>query len=154
MKFVPYLDPGPSPAEYRSLRGEVPDLGQARSADHNTGHCYIVLPVGSAVTVRSLPQRTGGVSHVIDVDGLTDAVLLRLGGVYGERALIAGDVSAIGASPAATALQRHLGRELTRGFETVKGWRVGPEAARLLDAGWRLVTISMRSPAGYDLTRA
>lgn len=80
--------------------------------------------------------------------------MLRLGGVHGERALIAGDVSAIGGSSAAAAIQRHLGRELTRGFETVKGWRVGPEAARLLDAGWRLVTISIRSPAGYDLKRA
>lgn len=154
LKFVPYVDPGPAPPEYRSLLREVPDLGQARSDDHNTGHCYVALPGAGSVAVRSISQRGGRVSHLIDVDSLVGAVLLRLGGVHGDRALIAGDVSAVGKGPDASLLERRLARELTRGFEKVKGWRVGPEAAALLDAGWRLVTISLRSPAGYDLTRA
>lgn len=153
LKFVPYLDPGPAPPEFRSLLADVPDLGQARSGDHNLDHCFVALPVASAVVVRAVPRRGSGVSHVIDIDGLTGAVLLRLGGAHSDRALIAGDVSAIGGGPETAALQRSLGRQLTRGFENVKGWRVGPEAARLLDSGWRLVTISLRSPSRYDLTR-
>jgi hypothetical protein len=51
------------------------------------------------------------------------------------------------------ALYRAFAPELLRGFEKIKAYRAGPEAVRLLAEGWRLVTISARSPAGYDLRR-
>lgn len=62
--------------------------------------------------------------------------------------------SAISDGVDARVLERTLSRELTQGFETVKGWRVGRGATECLDTGWRLVTISVRSPSGYDLKRS
>jgi hypothetical protein len=152
LKYVSYLDPGPLPLTFASLT-EVPDLGQARSGDHMTGHCYLVVDAGAQVPVRAVAGKGGQVQHLIDLDRAPPALLLRTGGVFGERALIAGNVGPVGGREESLALYRAFAPELLRGFEKIKAYQVGPEAARLLEEGWRLVTISVRSPAGYDLRR-
>jgi hypothetical protein len=152
LKYVPYLDPGPEPASYRSLL-DVPDLGVARTGDHMTGHSYLVLDAAAPVPVRAVPQKGGKVQHMIDLDRLPDAVILRTGGAFEEAALISGNVGPVGERDGSLELYRAFSSELLRGFAKVKAYKVGPEAARRLDEGWRMVTISIRSPVEYDLRR-
>jgi hypothetical protein len=152
LKYVQYLDPGPAPLTFSSLR-EVPDLGVARSGDHMTGHCYFVVDAAAQVPVLAATQKSGKVQYMIDLDRAPPALILRTGGVFGERVLISGNVGPVGETEESLALYRAFAPELLRGFEKVKAYKVGPEAARLLDEGWRLVTISVRSPVDYDLRR-
>ncbi len=39
------------------------------------------------------------------------------------------------------------------GFEKIGTYRIGPEAARMMDEGYRMVTIEIASPGAYDLRR-
>ena len=45
-------------------------------------------------------------------------------------------------------------KQLLRGFQRVRMYWVGPEAAAGLRNGQRLVTIGVRSPREYDLAEA
>jgi hypothetical protein len=152
LKYVQYLDPGPAPLTFSSLT-QVPDLGVARSGDHMTGHCYLVVDAAAQVPVLAVTQKSGQVQHMIDLDRAPPALILRTGGVFGERVLVAGNVGPVGQREESLALYRAYASELLRRFEKIKAYQVGPEAVRLLDTGWRMVTISVRSPAGYDLRR-
>jgi hypothetical protein len=152
LKYVPYLDPGPSPPAFSSLT-EVPDLGVARSGDNMTGHCYFVVNAAAPVPILAVTEKSGKVQHMIDLDRAPPALILRTGGVFGERMLIAGNVGPVGEREESRALYRAFAPELLRGFVKIKAYQVGPEAVRMLEAGWRLVTMSVRSPVGYDLQR-
>jgi hypothetical protein len=152
LQYVTYLDPGPQPPVHASLLA-IPDLGRARTGDHMSGHCYLVMERGAEVPVRGVPQKGGAVQHMVDLDRLPPAAIFRPGGVFEERVLISGNLGPVGDGEESLALYRDCAAQLFKGFQKIKAYKVGPEAARALDEGWRLVTISVRSPAGYDLRR-
>lgn len=84
-----------------------------------------------------------------------DSVVFSPGGIYNdERVLVCGHIGTISTSAAAQDLYRVLVKTLTAGFEKIGNYRVGPEAARMMDEGYRMVTIGISSPAAYDLRRS
>lgn len=83
-----------------------------------------------------------------------DSITFSPGGIYkSERVLICGHIGTVSTSAVAHDLYKTFVRAVTKGFEKIGGYRVGPEAARLMDEGYRMVTIGISSPPAYDLRR-
>ena len=85
----------------------------------------------------------------------SDSIVFSPGGVYNnEPVVICGHIGTISASAVAQDLYKTFVKALTAGFEKIGNYRVGPEAIRLMDRGYRMVTIGIGSPAAYDLRRS
>ena len=84
-----------------------------------------------------------------------DSITFLPGGIYtGEKVLVCGHIGTICTSTVAQDLYRKFVMAVTRGFERIGSYRVGPEARRLMDEGYRMVTIAISSPVAYDLRRS
>jgi hypothetical protein len=105
-----------------------------------------------SVVIRSVEQRRGGTAWFVDQKLNPATIVLRPGGRIDDSMVLAGEVSTISVHPDSQRLMRSFGNELNRAFGRIQEYRVGPEAARLLDSGVRLVG-SPRAPPGYDLRR-
>jgi hypothetical protein len=83
-----------------------------------------------------------------------DSIIFRPSGIYdGERVVVCGHIATLSKSRIAAGLYRTFVRSVTNTFEKIGSYRVGPEAVRLMDEGYRMVTISVGSPREYDLRR-
>jgi hypothetical protein len=83
-----------------------------------------------------------------------DSIIFRPGGIYdGERVVVCGHIATLSKSPIAADLYKRFVGSITRAFEKIGSYRVGPEASQLMDEGYRMVTISVGSPTEYDLRR-
>lgn len=113
---------------------------------------YIVMDRGATVRVESVPQRRGGTLYAVDQSMNPDSVGLSMGGLLEAGHLLAGHVGTASVSPISLQLCDLFAKSIRRHFERIKSYRVGREAARLLDQGVRL-TATKKGPATYDLTR-
>jgi hypothetical protein len=104
---------------------------------------------------RPSNHRTPNVRYDVSQKLNADSIVFSPGGIYnGERVLICGHIGTISASAIAQDLYKTFVKATTKDFEKIGSYRVGPEAARLMDAGYRMVTIGMGSPRAYDLHRS
>lgn len=99
-------------------------------------------------------QPTADVRYDISQKLNSDSLVFSPGGIYqNERVLVCGHIGTISQSAVANDLYRAFVQSVTKGFEKIGGYRVGPEADRLMDEGYRMVTIGIGSPRAYDLRR-
>jgi hypothetical protein len=97
---------------------------------------------------------SGNFRYDVGPDQNPDSVIIAPGGIYNDqRVLVCGHIGAGSNSPEARSLCKGFAGAITKGFEYIGSYRVGPEAVRLMDEGYRLVTISLASPREYDLRR-
>jgi hypothetical protein len=89
----------------------------------------------------------------VDQDMNPTSIVFWPGGLYQDHALICGHIGTISDNAESIDLYESFRTTVLKGFTKIKSYYVGPEALRRLDSGWRLVTISVRSPAEYDLRR-
>jgi len=83
-----------------------------------------------------------------------DSIVFSPGGVYrGERVLICGHIGTVSQSPASLELHKQFVKRISKSFEKIGSYYVGPEAAQLMQQGYRMVTSSIGSSTVYDLTR-
>jgi hypothetical protein len=129
---------------------EIPDLGRSPTGDWISPD-YLVLDADNKLEIRSVPQRRGGILYAVDEVANPCAVILRPGGLYGSECLIAGSIEAVG-DLHSLELYRVFRRTVVKGFKRIQEFFVGPEAARLRDAGMRL-TQRVQAPAECDLER-
>jgi hypothetical protein len=83
-----------------------------------------------------------------------DSLVFSPGGVYKDQpAIVAGHIGTISQSNAALTLYKSFVEAITKGFEKIGNYYAGPEAERLMRERYRMITISVGSPAIYDLKR-
>lgn len=146
------MSPSSDFPNYKSLL-DAPSLGINATGNHTTGDSYLVMREGVRLSVRKIPQRKGGVMYSVDQDTNPKSVVFWPGGLYKNEALVCGHIGTISESSESVDLYDAFCAALLKGFTKIKSYHVGPEALRLLETGWRLVTISVRSPREYDLRR-
>jgi hypothetical protein len=83
-----------------------------------------------------------------------DSITFLPGGIYKEeKILVCGHIGTIFNSAVSRSLYKAFVITVTKGFQKIGSYRVGPEASRLMDNGYRMVTIGITSPPAYDLRR-
>jgi hypothetical protein len=105
-------------------------------------------------TTPENPALQPGMACVLSQKLNPDSIVFSPGGVYKDQpAIIAGHIATISESSNALTLYKGFVKAITKGFEKIGSYYVGPEAARLMEQGHRMVTIGLGSPALYDLKR-
>lgn len=83
-----------------------------------------------------------------------ESVVFQPGGIYNnEMVLVCGHIGTATKAPGSINLYNTFVKYVTAGFEKIREYRVGPEALRLMEEGYRMVTISVGSSPEYDLKR-
>jgi hypothetical protein len=114
---------------------------------------YMVLDAEIILKSRPVEQRKGGVRYAFDPGSNGGHTLIRTGGESNASMLLPGDVALMAnAPPDAKRIFSAFDNKLKKSFEKIKTYRVGPEAAALLDKGGRLA-LAPKSPPEYDLKR-
>jgi hypothetical protein len=149
----PIVVPHTSPdfQEYDSLLS-VPFLGVNRTADHN-GDQYLVTNADVDIPIEGVVQRKGGIHYFIAPNLNFGCFGFQPGGRYQDQYLICGHIGTTSQHPDSLPLYREFTKAVTKGFKKIGSYKVGPEAQRLMDQGFRMITISVRSPPEYDLKR-
>ena len=130
----------------------IPEVGTAQGDASPKCPSYLVALRPFVPAVRSVPQRGGGTKYAIDQLENPQTIVLRPGGVLGDAVIIAGSLGTASTAPASLELYASFRAEFLASFSSIKSYRVGAQAARLLDAGARL-TADVRAKPLYDLGR-
>ena len=133
-----------------SLR-EVAKLGTASRDAAVACERYLVAPRGGEIRPRLIRSTTGEVDAYDQLHN-ADTIVVSPGGRWNDGVLLHGRVSTVSDSPIARTLLRRFESSIRKRFEKIGVYRVGPEAGRLLDAGWRLC-MAVQSPPSHDLRR-
>ena len=134
-------------------------LGKNNTGEHITGPCFLVLKRDVHVNVESVPQNAtlaavGEVRYDVNQKLNRDSVSFLPGGIFNDhKVLVCGHIGTASESSISVSLYKTFVKAITKGFEKVGSYRVGREAASLMDEGYRMVTIGVSSPRKYDLTR-
>lgn len=139
--------------EYDSLL-LVPSLGVNRTRDHISGDQYVVTNADTEIPIESVVQREGGIHHFVATRDLNPICWFQPGGRYQDKYLICGHIGTISEHPDSLSLYREFTKAVTKGFKQIRSYKVGPVALRLMDQGYRMITIDVRSPPEYDLRRS
>jgi hypothetical protein len=100
-------------------------------------------------------ESAGQVRYAVSQRLNPDSLTFLPGGIYKqEKILVCGHIGTISDSEISRTLYKSFVSHLTRDFEKIGSYRVGPEAVRLMNEGYRMVTIGITSPAAYDLYRS
>lgn len=129
---------------------DIPDFGRTNHPTAVNNPAYLVAPQGTAVQVRSIPLKAGGVNFAIDQILNKDTVSLRPGGMYGHDVLLYGSIGTVSESDVSLNLYDFMVEPYLACFTKVREFFLGPEALELWKSGIRL-TISATSPAKFDL---
>ena len=130
---------------------ELPSLHLPAPYPSATGcPCYLVTLRATPVLVRKVPQNRGGVRFAVDQLLNPDSIILQHGGLFGSNVLLYGRVGTVSINPVATKLHRVFSSAITKHFRRIQSFWVGPEAAGLLSAGYRL-TIGAKAAHECDL---
>ena len=113
---------------------------------------HLVMNRQCKVHLRAVPQRGGGVRFSIDQIENPQTVFVQPGSMVGNDKLVAGQVGTASDDPVSLDLLTVFSSALYKHFVEIKSYRVGPQAAALLDTGIRLASTE-NSPVAYDLRR-
>jgi hypothetical protein len=129
---------------------DIPDFGQVRNPTIADSPAYLVALQGTAVQVRSIPLKAGGINFAIDQRLNKDTVTLSPGGMYGDDVLLYGSIGTVSESDASLDLYDFMVEPYLASFVPVREFFLGPEAFDLWKSGVRL-TSSAKSPPELDL---
>lgn len=130
----------------------ISGLGGLDVGDINQAEGYLIAPRDHPIVARSVPQRRGGVRYAVDQVSNPATIVIRPGGSFSDQCLIASQVGTLSDDPVSLDLYRAFSSVIRRHFSKIGSYFVGPQAADLLDQGWRL-TSNVKSPPIYDLSR-
>jgi len=136
----------------RACALQIPNLGLAASGDNNLEPFWLITDTNAKVELKVVPQRRGGTRYGVDPGLNPESVIFWPGGLFDKTCVIAGQIGTGMINPVSEDLLNLIAREIRRQFKRIKSFFVGPEAQRLLDAGYRLTT-SVKSSKDYDLSR-
>jgi hypothetical protein len=126
-------------------------LGMSKTGDAARSVTYLAMSAGDNVHVEVVPQRKGGVRYSLTQLGNPTSIAIKPGGIFENGSLVAGSVGTVSEHAESIALYNDFKRSVTRGFDKVRSYLVGPGALRLLRNGIRLVTMGVDESIEYDL---
>jgi len=113
---------------------------------------YLVTEAATPVTLRPFTLVSGQRQWAVDQLFNPDSVTLSPGGLFGDNVLLYGRVATAHKTAVSGRLLRAYSSAFRKHFAMVKAFRVGAQAEKLLDGGYRL-TAAQQCPAEYDLAR-
>ena len=129
---------------------DIPDFGQTYHPTAVMNPAYLVALQGTAVQVKTIYPRTGGVNFSVGQDLNKDTVGLRPGGMYGHDVLLYGSIGTVSESEASLKLYDFMVEPYLARFAQVHEFFLGPEEFELWKSGVRLTT-SAASPGNPNL---
>ena len=111
---------------------------------------YLVTPASAPVTVRKVPQASGGIRYAVDQLANPDSIIIQTGGIFPPDVLLHGSIGSASATPFSTQIYRAFTSAITKSFSHVQAFYVGAKAYELWQQGYRL-TPAIQSPREYDL---
>jgi hypothetical protein len=151
MPIYYYLnDPSPSEGltQFESVRS-IPKFGISRSGSTVFDPEYIILPQGIKPITRYIengPER----GYVLTSNANDLALLLRPGGVFGEKVLMAGSIGC-SESEKAVSMFRKLRSRLIKGCVKANRYYIGTKAASEASTGTRLVPMDAGQDIRFDI---
>jgi hypothetical protein len=131
---------------------QLPNLGFAPSGEHGFEPFWLIVDADKEVQVEVVSQRRGGSRYCIDQRLNPESIVIWTGGVFENSCIVAGQIGTAIFNKTSLELLNLFVRELRGQFERIKAFYVGPEAERLLDAGYRL-THGVGTARTSDLSR-
>ena len=96
----------------------------------------------------------GGVRYEVSQQANPDSITFLPGGIFeNQRVLVCGHIGTASKSSESLGLYKPFTKSVTKDFARIGNYRVGPEAERLMDQGYRMVTIGIGSSREYDLRK-
>ena len=129
---------------------EIPTLGQATQDSAVGCDSYLVVPIGTQIVIREVPQISGGVRYAVDQLVNPDSIRFQSGGVREGGIIIHGLVDTTGQSNNAKVIFKIFKKYLTKSFMKQQAFYVGRNAIQLKEQGVRL-TAAVQSAHEYDL---
>jgi hypothetical protein len=103
--------------------------------------------------IAEKPARSA--SYVLSQKMNPDSIVFIPGGIYNEQSvLVTGHIGTISDSVASLGLYKAFNKAILKNLEKIGSYHVGPEAADLMQRGYRMATISIGSSPVYDLQKA
>jgi len=121
-------------------------LGQYLDSSEGTGAQQRKIAVSATSTA------VGGIRYDVSQLANPNSITFLPGGIFdNQEVLVCGHIGTASKSPDSLTLYKAFVKSVTKGFVKIGSYRVGPEAERLMDQGYRMVTIGIGSPREYDL---
>ena len=148
-----YVESGLKPsatAVVRKSHSDIEDLGIAKHGDQNLEPIYLVMFAGRPVVAREIPQRRGGVLYSFGPEKNPASIVMKVGGEFDGRAIIAGQLATRSEDLESSELMKLFGEAIRRQFVKVRSFWVGEGANQTLHSGLRL-NGSVSAPTETDL---
>jgi hypothetical protein len=111
---------------------------------------YLVTPLDYRVTIRDVSQASGGICYAVDQLANSESIIFQPGGIYPPNVLLHGRVGSASSSDFSKQIYRAFTSAISKYFQRVQAFYVGPQAQELWRSGHRL-TPAVQSPMEYDL---
>lgn len=133
---------------------DIADLGSAQKNQTLLCSRYIALPADVTLLVRRLGEVTGKTRYLVDQLINPTSLVIRPGGVFGDRFVLCGEIGTCSDDEASVELFRLFKHSFVKSFKPFESFRVylvGPGALSRYNAGARLVTMGAEDDPSYDL---
>lgn len=127
------------------------DLGISRTGHHVTGDSYLVLEKESKLEIDEVRQISGRFKYLVHQNLNPTSITFEPGGMFQNVCLVVGHVGTASPNKESDVLYKRFRRAITKTFQTIGRYHVGPEAMQLLQNGFRLVTMHVNESKEYDL---
>lgn len=150
LQYTPMRDVVSNKAQIYLSYADIPDFGRTNDPTAVMNPAYLVALQGTAVKVKTIHPRIGGINFSIGQRLNQDTVTLRSGGMYGRDALLYGSIGTVSESEASLNLYDFMVAPYLARFTQVREFFLGPEAFDLWKSGVRL-DVSATSPVHLNL---
>jgi hypothetical protein len=131
---------------YRSINS----LSISVDGDANRVPGYLIVSKANQISIREVPQKTGGSKFAVDQSQVPDSLYFQSGGVYADKIIVPGKIGILHQTAVSRRLYRAFTRIMAKNFRKVKSYYVGQEAYALWQNGMRL-GLSLKASSEIDL---
>lgn len=135
---------------YDSIK-DIEELGINKDGKVTSGIQFLVVEKQYKIQVEEVQLHKGGLSHHIGQMSNPHSIIFQTPGIYGDKFLIMGTIGTISKSRESIKLYKFFKKGFTRGFKKIKGLYISPEALKLANSGYRLITMHIGQSTEYDL---
>jgi hypothetical protein len=131
---------------YRAINS----LSVSRDGDANHVPGYLIVREPAQISVRKVPQETGGNKFAIDQILVPDSVYFQSGGMFSNKIIVPGKIGITYETSISRKLYGALAKIIVKNFWKVRSYYVGREAYALWQGGMRL-GLSLKASPDIDL---
>lgn len=119
---------------------KIENVGKPSVGDWNKDIRFLMIPKDASLTVRSIPQKAGGIKYATDSLANQTSLCIQIGGVFKEGIIIPGTLGTTYSSTFSDEIFKTFSSKIKKEFKKIDEFYVGSEAEGKLSEGWRLVT--------------